>query len=265
MPSSERRGAAHRRLAGGERLRAACRAGGAVAHQLVNRSSGAWPATTASASRKPAAARPARPRDAPLRAPRRAPRRRSRSSITAKCGGTPASSGKRRSSDWQKAWMVTILTPPGASSTRANSRRARAMSVLRRRRGRSARAAPRRSRARRHIAQRRAVRRRGSPSRPPRRLGEGQAQDARRVGAVEQQAQHPVGQHLGLAGAGGGATQTERAGLERAALRVRRPAAACGSSRLLRRPRFASAFGERAEMRVIVVARRADAARGTAG
>ena len=39
-------------------------------------------------------------------------------------GATPASSGKRFSRAWQKAWMVRMLMPPGASSTRANSRRA---------------------------------------------------------------------------------------------------------------------------------------------
>ena len=54
-----------------------------------------------------------------------------RSSITANSGGTPASSGKRRSSDWQNAWIVWILAPPGVSSTRAKSRRACAMSSSR--------------------------------------------------------------------------------------------------------------------------------------
>ena len=46
------------------------------------------------------------------------------SSSTSKPGATPASSGKRLSSAWQKAWMVRMLMPPGASSTRANRRRA---------------------------------------------------------------------------------------------------------------------------------------------
>ncbi len=45
-------------------------------------------------------------------------------SMTVKCGASPASSGNRRNSDWQKAWMVWIFMPPGVSSTRANSRRA---------------------------------------------------------------------------------------------------------------------------------------------
>ena len=66
-----------------------------------------------------AAARPASPR-----APRPARRRRRASSSRRKCGESAASSGKRRSSDWQKAWMVPIRMPPGRSSTRANSARA---------------------------------------------------------------------------------------------------------------------------------------------
>ncbi len=52
----------------------------------------------------------------------------SRSSSTRAWGAMPASSGKRPSSDWQKAWMVWIFMPPGASRTRAKSRRARAIS-----------------------------------------------------------------------------------------------------------------------------------------
>ena len=51
----------------------------------------------------------------------------SRSSITEKCGATPDSRGKRRSRDWQNAWMVWMPSPPGVSSTSANSRRARAI------------------------------------------------------------------------------------------------------------------------------------------
>ena len=46
------------------------------------------------------------------------------SSSTSNPGATPASSGKRFSNAWQKAWMVRMLIPPGASSTRANRRRA---------------------------------------------------------------------------------------------------------------------------------------------
>ena len=47
-----------------------------------------------------------------------------RSSSTSNCGDTPASSGKRRSSPSQKAWIVWIFSPPGVSSARANSVRA---------------------------------------------------------------------------------------------------------------------------------------------
>ncbi|GAV36248.1 hypothetical protein ROTAS13_03935 [Roseomonas sp. TAS13] len=48
----------------------------------------------------------------------------SASSSMANCGGSSASSGKERSSDWQKAWIVAIRIPPGCSSTRQNSLRA---------------------------------------------------------------------------------------------------------------------------------------------
>ncbi len=46
------------------------------------------------------------------------------SSSTVNPGETPASSGKRRSSFSQKAWMVWIFSPPGVSSARANRARA---------------------------------------------------------------------------------------------------------------------------------------------
>ena len=58
-----------------------------------------------------------------------APRRRCARPSPGNAARTPASSGKRRSSDWQKAWMVSMCMPPGASSTRANSRRARSDGV----------------------------------------------------------------------------------------------------------------------------------------
>ena len=51
-----------------------------------------------------------------------------------------------------------------------------------------------------------------------RRLGEGQAEDARRRGAVQHQAQYPVGQHLGLAGARRGGDPDRIAGPGRGAL-----------------------------------------------
>ena len=46
------------------------------------------------------------------------------SSISWKRGLTPASTGKRRSSEAQKAWMVWILSPPGVSIAWAKSLRA---------------------------------------------------------------------------------------------------------------------------------------------
>ena len=52
--------------------------------------------------------------------------RASASSTRRKCGEIAASSGNRRSSDWQKAWMVPMRMPPGRSSTWANSARAAA-------------------------------------------------------------------------------------------------------------------------------------------
>ena len=51
----------------------------------------------------------------------------SRSSASWKWGEISASSGKRRSNDWQKAWIVLIRTPPGRSSTVANNDRARSI------------------------------------------------------------------------------------------------------------------------------------------
>ena len=48
-----------------------------------------------------------------------------RSSMTSKWGATPASSGKRRSNDWQKACRVWMRAPPGASRTRVSNCRAR--------------------------------------------------------------------------------------------------------------------------------------------
>ena len=56
----------------------------------------------------------------------RSSRSRSRSSIALAPGVRPASSGKAASSHCEKAWIVSILSPPpGQSSTSVNSRRAR--------------------------------------------------------------------------------------------------------------------------------------------
>ena len=61
------------------------------------------------------------------------------------------------------------------------------------------------------------------------RLGEGEAEDLARVGAGEQKAHHPVGQHPGLAGAGRGGDPDRGGGLGRAPLlgRGRRPGRGC--------------------------------------
>ena len=53
----------------------------------------------------------------------------SRSSSMVKCGTMPASTGKSCSTRSQKAWMVWILRPPGVSSARVKSWRARSSSV----------------------------------------------------------------------------------------------------------------------------------------
>ena len=128
-----------------------------------------------------------------------------RSSRTPNCGATPASSGKRRSSASQKAWMVWIFRPPGVSSARANSVRARASCAG----GRAPAGSPRRVEG---LAQRGVVEHRPGAEGPEqpvlhlrrRGLGVGEAEDLLRLGAGEQQARHPVGEHPGLAGAGVG-------------------------------------------------------------
>ena len=121
----------------------------------------------------------------------------SRSSTSWKCGESAASSGKRRSSDWQKAWIVPMRMPPGRSSTRANSARARWRQV---RRGVDCQRAQ-------CVVQPCVVQRYPSaegalqPHRHLRRggLGEGQALDAFGFFAREHQPQQAVGQQLGLA------------------------------------------------------------------
>ena len=106
-----------------------------------------------------APARRARGVAARRRAPRRSRRAAAlaaRSSISANCGLTPASSGNRRSSEAQKEWIVWIFSPPGVSMARANRRARVAQPVSRQRRPRRPdRAAPRAAR-----------RRPASPSRP---------------------------------------------------------------------------------------------------
>ena len=140
-----------------------------------------------------------------------------RSSAISKLGATPASSGKRRRSDWQKAWMVWIFRPSGTSSTVANKRRARSQVA---RTGRSP-VSPARSVISVFVVG-------DGPARklarnPERHLGsggarEGEAQDAFGRGAAQQQAQHAVGQHLGLSGAGRGTDPDRGRGIRRPVL-----------------------------------------------
>ena len=180
------------------------------------------------------------------------------SSSTSKPGATPASSGKRLSSAWQKAWMVRMLMPPGASSTRANRRRATTRSLG------FGRAVDQlgdllvERRRRRPCAQR--------PSWPASRLRISAAaalvkvRQRMRSGLtpIEQQARHAVGQHLGLAGAGIGLDPGRMAGRRRAPLRVggERQRIESGVERrsfvvpARRRP-----FGDALEMRVVVEGR----------
>ena len=130
-------------------------------------------------------------------------------------GTSPASAGKAASSDWAKAWMVRMRSPPpAASSTRAN--RVRAWRGWHRRLG---------SREREQfLAQ--VIVLQAHPMGQARidplchlrraRFGEGQAKDRRRIDPVEQQPQHPRREHMGLAGAG-------RGGKRGMARRIRRP------------------------------------------
>ena len=126
------------------------------------------------------------------------------SSITRKWGGTPASSGKRLSRAWQKAWIVWMRMPPGTSRQVANRVRARASSARSGALPMTLAQVP----AQRGVVHQGPL---AEPGRDPvdhlRRggLGEGQAQDAGRRGAVQQQPQHAPGQHMGLARAGAGA------------------------------------------------------------
>ncbi len=105
------------------------------------------------------------------------------------------------SSRVQKAWMVCTFRPPGVSSASANSLRARASRLA------SMRLTP----VLRISFSSASSLERGPAGEPlehavrhvgGRRLGVGEAEDLRRVGAVEQQADHALRQHVGLAGAG---------------------------------------------------------------
>ena len=154
---------------------------------------------------------------------------RSRSSSTSKWPATLASNGNWCSRRSQKAWIVWILSPPGVSSARANSRRASATLPASGARPRSP-AISAASSASASVVQRRefgehALRHLGGGG-----LGEGQAEDARRIGAGEQQADDAARQDEGLARAGIGRDpgRARRVGCLR--LRGARVASICSSA-----------------------------------
>ena len=136
-------------------------------------------------------------------------------SSTRKPGETPASSGNRRSSFSQKAWMVWIFSPPGVSSARANRRRASDRS-----RAEALGSLPSSSAS--SSRQRRVVH--DGPAaqlfEQPRLhlggggLGVGDAQDLAGLDPSQQQARHAVDQGRGLARAGVGGDE-DRDGADR--------------------------------------------------
>ena len=140
------------------------------------------------------------------------------SSSTWKRAATSASNGNCCRSRVQKAWMVCTFNPPGVSSASANSLRARASRL--RVDALDAGLAD-------FLVERVVVER--GPAREPLehavrhvgrgRLGVGEAEDFRRIGAVEQQADHALRQHVGLAGAGVGRHPRRRRGIGRLVLR----------------------------------------------
>ena len=152
-----------------------------------------------------------------------------RSSAISKLGATPASSGKRRSSDWQKAWIVWILSPSGTSSTAAKRRRARSSVAC----GRFCPGQHLERSGERVVVGH-------SPAReiardPERHLGggragEGEAEDALGRRAPQQQPQHAVRQHLGLARAGRGTDPDRGRRVRRPVLSRRHPGCVRGPS-----------------------------------
>ena len=142
----------------------------------------------------------------------------SRSSSTAKRAGTLASNGNCCSSRVHSAWMVCTFSPPGVSSAQANNSRARMRSfaVGWRDAGVADRCVER------VVVERDPVAERGEH--PLRHvggggLGEGDAEDLLRRHAVEQQPDHALHQHMGLAGAGIGGDEGRSRRVGRARLR----------------------------------------------
>ena len=142
----------------------------------------------------------------------------SRSSSTAKRAGTLASNGNCCSSRVHSAWMVCTFSPPGVSSAEANSLRA---ALAQPRVGmRDAGLADRG--VQRGVIQRDPMAERGEH--PLRHvggggLGEGDAEDFFRRHVVEQQPDHALHQHMGLAGSGIGRNEGGGRGIGRARLR----------------------------------------------
>ena len=142
------------------------------------------------------------------------------SSSTAKRAGTLASNGTRCSSRSQKAWMVSIFSPPGVSTRAGEQRAARAalgaasarapsssVSSLTRLSSSSVTQRPRRSNTRIAMLAAAALVKVRHRIRPGRR-------------ACEQQAHHAVGEHLGFARARIGRHPGRGARIGGAALRV---------------------------------------------
>ena len=131
--------------------------------------------------------------------------------------------------------MVCTFSPPGVSSAGANSRRARARRFGVRLARRSTARIASSSAASSSVVQSRervehAVRHVGGGG-----LGEGEAEDFRRVDAVEQQADHALRQHMGLARAGiGRRPRPRRRDRTAAMLHARRTSSGNDARRLIR-------------------------------
>ena len=145
------------------------------------------------------------------------------SSSTVKRAATLASNGNWCSSRVQKAWMVCTFSPPGVSSAEANSRRARArcaaLGLAPVESAISSSSAASSSAVQPRQPLEHLVRHVGGGG-----LGEGDAEDFRRIDAAQQQVDHALRQHIGLAGAGIG-------GDEGRDVRDRRPRPARGARR----------------------------------
>ena len=189
--------------------------GGPAPEPEDHRTRGPRPAPPAPAPRRGArrVRRSPAPRGAPARSTAAARHPRRRRSLHA----TLASNGAACSTRSQKACSVWIFNPPGVSTARANSFRAKSSSCFSCGRGAPVAA----------MASARASSSSAGPFRQGlehalghigrRRLGEGEAQDAPRRAAREQQPDDPLRQHMGLArtGIGGHPGGIARVGRQR--------------------------------------------------